>query len=193
MSKQNYTVVKSFLHRDLCKIAEQYCLFQMLNNFSPDTENGQVPGTHSVYSDSLMESLLLYAKPNMEEVVGLKLIPTYSYYRVYRPGDILKEHTDRFACQISATITLGYKYNNSGDDYKWRLYGYVNNEKKYIDSDVGDAIVYKGCDLVHGRDVFDADKDSYHVQVFLHYVNAEEPNIDQYVYDGRPGIGYIKK
>jgi len=187
-----YTVVKGLLCEKICKIAEQYCLFQMLNNFKPDRgEFAQVPDTHSVHADSLMESILLSVKPDIEKVTGLKLIPTYSYYRVYKPGDILKDHTDRPSCEISATVTLGFKYNNKHDKYRWSLHTYVNDEKRYLECEPGDAVIYKGCEIIHGRDLFDVDKYSYQTQVFLHYVDANGLYAQQHRYDGRPGIGYI--
>ena len=50
----------------------------------------------------------------MEKTTGLKLYPAYTYGRVYKKGDILKRHKDRFSCEISTTMNLG------GD--KWSIY-----------------------------------------------------------------------
>lgn len=193
MENDKYIVVKELISKELCKVSEQYCLFQMLSNFKPEDENsGQVPGTHSVYGDSLMETLLLHTKQKIESVTNMNLVPTYSYYRVYRPGDKLDDHMDRPSCEISATVTLGYRYNNKLPDYRWSLHAYVNNEKRYLRCDVGDAVIYKGCELTHGRDRFDVDEYSYQVQVFLHYVDANGPYGKRFKYDNRPAIG-IKK
>ena len=74
----------------------------------------QVPNTYSHYSDIAMETLLLAVQPIMEKQTGLKLIPTYSYARIYKKGDILHRHKDRFSCEISTTLNLG------GD--KWPIY-----------------------------------------------------------------------
>jgi hypothetical protein len=188
-----YIIARGILPKELCKITEQYCLFEMLNNFQHEktglTGVVMVPGTHSVYGDSLMETLLLYTKPKIENLTGLSLIPTYTYYRVYKPGDALNDHKDRPACEISSTLTIGFKYNGKDDDYHWCLHSYVNDEKRYFKCDVGDAVIYKGCELKHGRDKFDVDEYSYQVQVFLHYVDANGPYAKQYKYDGRPEIG----
>jgi hypothetical protein len=193
LEKDKFVMYKGLISKDIAKIAEQHCLFQMLNNFHPEPEYGQVPGTHSVHGDSLTESLLLYVQPQVEDITGMKLIPTYSYYRVYKPGDILKDHTDRPASEFSATVTLGFKYNNVADDYRYSLHGYVNNEKRYFRTEPGDAVIYKGNVTVHGRDRFDVGEYSYHAQVSLHYIHADGPYAKEHIYDGRPGIGYIKK
>ena len=44
----------------------------------------QVPNTYSHYSDIAMETLLLLVQPIMEKQTGIKLIPTYSYARIYK-------------------------------------------------------------------------------------------------------------
>ena len=54
--------------------------------------------------------------------------------------------------------------------------------------DVGEGLVYRGVELQHWRDVFEADKDSVHVQLFLHYVNADGP-YSTLENDKRPAIG----
>jgi hypothetical protein len=74
----------------------------------------QVPNTYSHYADIAMETLLLAVQPIMEKQTGLKLIPTYSYARIYKKGDVLHRHKDRFSCEISTTLNLG------GD--KWPIY-----------------------------------------------------------------------
>jgi hypothetical protein len=190
LDKNNYIVVRNLLSSDICKITEQYCLFEMLNNFK--SVDPQVPGTHSIHGDSLTETLLLYLKPKIEELTNKSLIPTYSYYRVYKPGDILEDHDDRESCEISATLTIGFKYNNVSDDYRWSLHGYVGDEKRYFKCDVGDAVIYRGIELTHGRDRFDVGEHSYQVQVFLHYVDANGPYANEFKYDKRPAIGFKK-
>jgi hypothetical protein len=189
LEQEKYMIVKELLSKEVCKITELYCLFEMLNNFNPDKPTGQVPGTHFKYGDNMTETLLLHAKPKLESVTGLKLVPTYSYHRVYKPGDILPDHQDRPSCEISATVTIGFKYNDKDDNYHWNLHGYVNGEKCYLQCGIGDAVIYKGCELVHGRDRFEVGEYSYQVQVFLHYVDANGPYSDSYKYDGRPAIG----
>ena len=53
-----------------------------------------------------METLLLKCQPGMEKATGLKLYPAYTYARIYKKGDELKRHKDRFSCEISTTMNL---------------------------------------------------------------------------------------
>ena len=66
----------------------------------------QVKGTYCHYGDIAMETLLQVLKPELEKKIKLKLVPTYSYQRIYKKGDILKRHIDRNSCEISATLNL---------------------------------------------------------------------------------------
>jgi hypothetical protein len=43
----------------------------------------------------------------MEKHTGIKLSETYSYARIYKEGDVLARHKDRYSCEISTTLNLG--------------------------------------------------------------------------------------
>jgi hypothetical protein len=53
----------------------------------------------------------------------------------------------------------------------------------------GDIVVYRGCDLLHWRELFDVPEGSWHVQGFFHYVDANGPHSD-HKWDRRPTLGY---
>ena len=160
----------------------------------------QVPNTYSHYADLAMETLLLSVQPKMEKLTGLKLNPTYSYARIYKKGDILNRHKDRFSCEISTTMNLG------GDE--WPIYlenkknvgnasdidpktgkNYLvstDNKGKEIILKPGDMLVYKGQILEHWREVFLGDNCA---QVFLHYNDVKSKDADKNIFDGRPHLG----
>ena len=154
----------------------------------------QVPNTYSHYADPAMETLLLSVQPKMEKLTGLKLNPTYSYARIYKKGDVLHRHKDRFSCEISTTMNLG------GDDWPIYLENKKNvgvpDGKKYFKSSTnkgteiklkpGDMLVYKGTILEHWREVFLGDNCA---QVFLHYNNKGSKDADKNIFDGRSHLG----
>ena len=135
----------------------------------------KVPETFSHYGDIAMEILLTEVKPKMEQETKLKLIETYSYARIYKKGDILHKHKDRFSCEISTTLNLG------GD--LWSIYLEPNVK---IDLEAGDMLVYKGNLLEHWRDAF---KGTDCGQVFLHYNNIKTKGSKKNMYDRRPHLG----
>jgi hypothetical protein len=52
--------------------------------------------------------------------------------------------------------------------------------------DVGDMLVYSGCELEHWREPFDGNICG---QVFLHYNHVNGPFADKNKFDGRPKLG----
>jgi len=141
-----------------------------------------VPNTYSCYSDFVMETLLLKLLPIVEKETELKLIPTYSYTRLYKKGDELKRHKDRPSCEVSITLNLG------GDN--WDIFlepsGKINQKGMIVSLQVGDLLIYKGCELEHWREKF---KGKICGQVFLHYNDINGPFKDKNKYDGRLRLG----
>lgn len=181
--KYGYIHIKNCINEELRDVITQYALFDEMQDFNPD--GSQVPNAHSKYADPAMESMLLHLHPLIEKHTDLKLLPTYSYYRVYRNGDILHPHTDRPSCEISTTVCFNYSYSDS--EYTWPI---IMNGNK-INMSPGDIVIYRGVDLEHARDQFNPPGDSWHVQAFLHYVDANGP-YSSYIYDNRESIGISK-
>ena len=206
--KNKYTVIRQAISKDLAAFVANYFLMkrQVLDTckqaryFSPfenilgSYDDDQIPNTYSHYADIAMETLMLKCQPEMEKVTGLKLYPAYTYARIYKKGDELKRHKDRFSCEISTTMNLG------GDD--WPIYlepnpkkggvkpgvGYVSDNTKGVRVDLkpGDMLVYSGCELEHWRNKF---RGKECVQVFLHYNNRKTPGARDNMFDKRPHLG----
>ena len=215
--KKKYTVIRQAISKDLASFVANYFLMQkqvydtcrQARYISPfeniighyENENEQIPNTYSQYGNIAMETLLLKCQPAMEKATGLKLYPAYTYARIYKKGDILKRHKDRFSCEISTTMNLG------GDD--WPIYldptGHSNiipganeqmeeskrvikNPNKGIKVDLkpGDMLVYSGCELEHWREKF---KGKECIQVFMHYNNRKTPGAKDNMFDKRPHLG----
>lgn len=181
--EKGYCVIRSAISKELCDFVTQYALFDEMQDFNLDET--QVVGAHAKYADPAMETLLVQLHETMEKNTGLTLFPTYSFYRVYRNGHILKPHTDRPSCEISTTMCLNYSYEN----YSWPIYMEGNS----VELNPGDMVIYRGCDLKHWRDEFKTDNlDDWHVQGFFHYVDANGPYTD-YKFDRRNSVGEFTK
>jgi hypothetical protein len=178
--EKGYTLVKNAVKPELRDVITQYALFDEIQDFSPDGE--QVPKAHSKYADPAMEAMLLHVHPLMEKHTGLELHPTYSFYRIYRNGDVLHPHKDRPSCEISTTVCFNYSYDDS--EYTWPI---IMDGNK-VDMNPGDIVVYRGVDLEHSREEFIPPGDDWHVQAFLHYVDANGPYSD-FKYDKRQYLG----
>lgn len=175
---------KSVLSTEIIDFVTQYTLFDEMQDFTPD--NVQVPDAHSKYADPAMETVLILLHPFIEKFTGLDLDPTYSFYRVYRPGDALKVHTDRESCEISATMCFNFNYENL--DYRWPIY--IEGTEAKLNP--GEMIIYKGCQLNHWRDKFIGSENDWHVQGFFHYVDKNGP-FANFKFDKRNTIGMLKE
>jgi hypothetical protein len=182
--QNGYVIIRNAISDELRDFVTQYALFDEMQNFLPETSDNQgfaqVPGAHSRYADPAMEVILLHLHKTMEENTGLKLYPTYSYYRVYRIGDDLKIHTDRPSCEISCTLN----FNVSDENIDWPIY----MEGNPVSLKPGDMVIYRGCDLNHWREKFECKDTDWQVQGFFHYVNANGPYSD-WKFDKRSTVG----
>ena len=207
--KDKYCIIRQAISKDLATFIYNYFLMKkqvydtclksryispyevVLGEYEPS--DGQVPHTYSSYADIVMETLMLKCQPIMEKTTGLKLQPAYTYARIYKKGDVLKRHKDRFSCEISTTMFLG------GDPWSIYLdptntelhdatkpYRPIGNKGIKVDLKQGDMLVYSGCKLEHWRTKF---KGKSCGQVFLHYNNKKTPNSKQNLFDQRPHLG----
>ena len=203
-----YQVIKKALSYELANFIFNYFLLKRdaaefmythnLHSQSPllgtwgDT---QIPNTYSCYGDFVMDTLLVKMLPIMKKETGLNLIPTYSYARAYKKGDKLRRHSDRASCEISTTLNLG------GDP--WPIFIDGTGTKSVVDEykeihkpnapkvtkvllDVGDMLVYSGCELEHWREPFEGNTCG---QVFLHYNHVNGPFAEKNRFDKRPMLG----
>lgn len=129
----------------------------------PLEPDSRVPHAPAVYDFLPFVRLLVEKIPQLEAVLEEKLLPTYTYARIYGHGDVLPEHVDRDACELSLTLNLEA-------DEVWPIQLRAPDGKVVsVRQKPGDALVYLGCQLPHWRDAFAG---RCCTQVFLHYVLA---------------------
>ena len=190
--KQNkYVIIRNVISYEFANFAFNYFLLKReavawmhknnyISEFTPGFgtwKDEQIPNTFSCYGDMFMETLMMKVLPIMKKHTELDLVPCYSYTRAYKKGDILKKHKDRPSCEISTTLHLG---GNA-----WSIY--LDGIK--VDLNVGDMLVYSGCELEHWREPFKGD---VCVQTFLHYNDINGRFGDKNKFDKRPMLGIPK-
>jgi alkylated DNA repair dioxygenase AlkB len=181
--KKGYIHLKGFLDEANCQ--ELTTVLKRLVAEKKTTKDEQCPLSEAIYGTVTFDNLLEGLLPHFEKHCGKKLYPTYSYARLYSPGEELKVHRDRPACEISATVTLGF----SGK--QWSIYLGDQEDKSNANEiimNVGDAVIYRGMDKYHWREKFEGE---WQAQVFLHYVDADGPYAE-WKYDKRESLGNSK-
>ena len=194
--KNKYKILKKAISKDVADFVYRYFLNKrMVARFLFDqrwispftTEWGvwndeQVPNTYAHYGDVAMETLLAKLNGKMEKETGYKLNPTYAYARIYKTGDVLHRHKDRYSCEVSTTLHLG------GDP--WPIYldptGKTGQAGIIIILKPGDMLLYSGCEVEHWREAFPG-KDCG--QVFLHYNDSQKKTAKENKFDKRPMLG----
>jgi hypothetical protein len=151
-------------------------------------EEAQVNGSLSRYNVPQYKELHFLVKKEVEEILGIDLHPTYYFDRFYFTGQELKRHSDRPACEVSVTLQVS---TNRKDPWSiW--FEKPDGTESFVNMKNGDAVIYKGCEREHWRGplqsrynklqrIFKKD-DTYHHQIFLHYVNASGPYVN-YAFD----------
>jgi len=210
--KNKYQIIRLAISKEIADIGYNYLQISaeadhwMLQNgvthegnpLVGNFKDQQVPGSYAKYADRLMEILLVQTIPIMKAKTNLDLIPTYSYTRLYRTGNILNRHKDRPSCEISTTINLGGDpwpifidstgSDNVVDEYKGIMKPDAPKGNR-VDLRPGDMLIYSGCELEHWREPFQGKLCG---QVFLHYNHANGPFAKTNLYDKRPLLGIPK-
>jgi hypothetical protein len=132
-----------------------------------------VAESFSAYALPETDDLLWHLTRRVAEETGKRLVPTYSYCRIYHKGAILPLHQDRESCEYSISLKV------SGDD--WPIWFNVDGPKELVLPN-GTGVLYKGLDTPHWRERFTGNTC---IQVFFHWVDANGPYAE-WRYDKRP-------
>jgi hypothetical protein len=167
----------------ICSVPEikgQFTYHGDYNKFSHTPVELQVPGSCARYNYPQFKEAHSIVRQNIEKLIEKKLYNTYYYDRFYSPGQDLKYHLDRDACEISCTIHIG---TNLKDKYPIFIKT-VTGEVIEADLKPGDGLVYKGTERPHWREKMPGVKrnkirkllgidELYYHQIFMHYVLAD--------------------
>jgi len=194
----NYLKIKA----DAVKYYYDTGVIQKNNDFFGHFNDGQVEKSYAHYADFAMETLLITIQSKLEKEIKEKLVPTYSYTRLYYKDAVLTRHKDRLSCELSTTLNLGGDVwpifiDPTGEDNvmnpitKKRFFK-DGRPKKGADKGIsinlkpGDMLIYRGNKLEHWRNKF---KGKICGQVFLHYNLLKGEAGNKNIYDGRKMLG----
>jgi len=159
-----------------------------LDQFTYHEVERQVEGSLARYWHPQYRQIHSGIRLKLEKTLGRKLYNTYYYDRYYFPGLELTRHADRDACEISVTVHISTNLKEAwpiwiktpdvyADEKKTNILYFGENHSVILNS--GDAMVYKGCERPHWRDVMPDNKRGlfyknkeqvYYHQIFFHYV-----------------------
>lgn len=161
--ENNYIIIPNFISYSRAKsLAKQFNIYCAENNVDSDL---QVQNCSAKYDFIPFVELLVEKNVEVSQLVGEHVLPTYSYARNYRNGNVLAGHVDKPGCDISLTVNLEC-------DKVWDIWIDTPHGREYVSLNPGDAMLYLGMKAQHGREPFDGKSCT---QVFLHYVRSNGP------------------
>ena len=168
--------VLNLLTKDEIELATQYW---NIKKHTMDLCN-QCPNSKSEYSDILSETFLLSKLPTIEKAFEERLLPTYSFSRLYLNNSELPIHCDRPSCEVSVTINIFM-------DKEWKIHMRRKDNQKTssLNTFPGNGIIYEGMKYDHWRDKYEGQEC---MQIFLHYVRSNGQYKD-YHKDKRDNFG----
>ena len=163
------------------------------NKIVYNPEESQVNGSLSRYNHPSYKQAHQSILKMIQNILEMDLLPTYFYDRFYYEGQELSRHKDRPSCEISATVQIST--NREG---AWPIWFQLpDNTESSVSMKDGDMVIYKGCEREHWREPLQSKygimnkffnnvkmkvDDTYHHQIFFHYVNAQGPYV-HFAYD----------
>jgi hypothetical protein len=170
--QNNYLVVRNVLDPYLVKFLASY--YQSVRNNEAgnfETDRTSLNCNGDACGDTVMYSL----RTKIEELVGLELLPTYSFVRIYKNGESVGRHRDGPANQVSCTMCV------SRDDVDWPLKFSDGTTEDQVVLEPGDGVVYRGYMMDHWRDKFTGNNQ---VQVIVGFV-VKDGGFDEHRFYGR--------
>lgn len=166
LEQNNFLFVPGFI--DLGRAQSLQKQFAELEQTGQYSKDDQAPNSPAIYNFKPFLELLCQKTTEVTSLIGEQVLPTYTYARIYKNGEVLNRHRDRPACEISLTVHIG-------GDANWGIsIQKPNGEEVDLNLNTGDAMLYLGCTADHWRSTpFSGQNYS---QVFLHYVCSNGPN-----------------
>lgn len=181
-AQRGYAVIRNLLEPPLTAFLWSY-VNTAFASFRLSLGDRLAPSTPSAYGDPTFDGLLEFLRPRVEQNCGIKLLPTFSHFRLYKRGDALKRHRDRNACEISISLNLGQMPAEP-----WPLFVEGKDGPFGASLSPGDALLYRGIDCFHWREPYQG---SQLAQVFMHYVDTDGPHARE-KFDGRAALMWVR-
>lgn len=166
LEQNNFLYVPNFISQGHAQaLNQEFYKLERNNECAKDT---QAPNSPAIYNFKLFLELLCQKTNEVTNLIEEQVLPTYTYARIYKNGEVLNRHRDRPACEISLTVHIG-------GDASWSIgIQKPSGEEVDLNLNMGDAMLYLGCAADHWRNTpFSGQNYS---QVFLHYVRSNGPN-----------------
>jgi hypothetical protein len=164
--QQGYAPVGRLIHPFHIAALRRYYRHQ-LRTGTLHLGDGQSPLRYIAYNDPVARFFHQQLTAAVTAFAGEPVKASYVYLASYQPGAILEKHTDREQCEFSVTLCLDYS-PEPRNATPWPLHLHKTSGEVTVFQAIGDALLYRGCQLPHSRDPLPEGHTS--TSIFFHYV-----------------------
>lgn len=162
---QGYCMLPSLIHPDqIAALARYYRA--LIQGGSWELGDAQVEQRHGWYNELVARFFHLQLCNLVSGVGGEPVKPTYCYSSAYHGGASLRAHMDRRQCEY--TLSLLIDRSPGATDVPWPLWFQAPSGKDSVTLGLGDAVLFRGCELAHWREAAPSDQDQ--TMLLFHYV-----------------------
>jgi hypothetical protein len=167
-----YAIVRGLLHPLHVAAMRRYYRALLADARLP-LGDPQVAERYRLHSEPVGSFWLPQLGGVMARLAGEPVTPTYVYFAAYQPGSVLPPHQDREQCEFSISLLVDYEPDPAGAS-GWPLFlqdPAAPDAVTAADLGPGDAVFYRGRELVHYRTALPAGHRS--TSLFFHYVRPD--------------------
>jgi hypothetical protein len=170
--RHGYTIVRDLIHPVHMGALRRYYRALVAGGQLPRGDD-QVAERYRLHS----EPAAMFFHPQLASLVsriaGEPVKPSYLYFASYPPGSELPRHVDRLQCEFSISLLVDYSPEPDGP-CGWPLFlehPSLPDGLVAADLGIGDAVLYRGRELVHYRDRLPEGHQS--TSLFFHYLRKD--------------------
>lgn len=127
---------------------------------------------HIAHSHPVADFWHRQLNPRVSHLVGRATKPSYSFVSLYLEGGELKWHVDRPPCEYTITLLIDYAPLDDAGRSPWALKLRARDgSNRELYQRVGDALIFKGRELKHCREVLPEGHRS--ASLLFHFVDAD--------------------
>jgi hypothetical protein len=166
---QGYAPVGRLLHPFHIAALRRYCRHQ-LRAGKLRLGDDQTPLRYVSHNDQVARFFHQQLTAAVSAFAGEPLKASYVYLASYQPGAILEKHTDREQCDFSLSLCLDYS-PEPRNATPWPLHLHKKSGTVTVFQAIGDALLYRGCQLPHSRGPLPPGQTS--TSIFFHFVRED--------------------
>jgi hypothetical protein len=157
-----YVVLRDIINPlQIGALRQYYRDIEHLDYFRRDS---QVPKRDIIHNEPVARFIHYQLKNLINKVSPERVIPSFTYLSIYKPGSILDKHTDREQCAWNMSVSIDMQPESE----IWPIYMEIAGKAFEVRLGMGDAVLYSGTKIPHWREQLPENQKA--IICFYHFV-----------------------